>query len=41
MIILIKAMASKLNCIKTALVDNDKTNKWFAKQLGKNPATVS
>ena len=31
----------KLNRIKTALVDNGKTNKWLAGQLGKDPATVS
>ena len=31
----------KLNRIKTALVDNGKTNKWLAEQLGKDPATVS
>ena len=34
-------MDRKLNRIKTALVDNGKTNKWLAKQLGKDPATVS
>ena len=34
-------MASKLNRIKTALVDNGKTNKCLAEQLGKDPATVS
>ena len=34
-------MSSKLNRIKTALVDNGKTNKWLAEQLGKDPATVS
>ncbi len=34
-------MASKLNRIKTVLVDNCKTNKWLAEQLGKDPATVS
>ena len=34
-------MDSKLNLIKTALVDNGKTNKWLAEQLGKDPATVS
>lgn len=34
-------MASKLNCIKTALEDNGKTNKWLAEQLGKDSATVS
>ena len=31
----------KLNRIKTTLVDNGKTNKWLAEQLGKDPATVS
>jgi len=34
-------MDRKLNRIKTALVDNGKTNKWLALQLGKDPATVS
>ena len=34
-------MDRKLNRIKTALVDNGKTNKWLADQLGKDPATVS
>lgn len=34
-------MSSKLNRIKTALVDNGKTNKWLAEQLDKDPATVS
>ena len=34
-------MDSKLNLIKTALVDYGKTNKWLAEQLGKDPATVS
>ena len=34
-------MDSKLNLIKTALVDKGKTNKWLAEQLGKDPATVS
>jgi len=34
-------MDKKLNRIKTALVDNGKTNKWLAEQLGKDPATVS
>ena len=34
-------MDSKLNLIKTALVDNGKTNKWLAEQLGKDPATIS
>ena len=34
-------MDRKLNSINTALVDNGKTNKWLAEQLGKDPATVS
>ena len=34
-------MDRKINRIKTALVDNGKTNKWLAEQLGKDPATVS
>ena len=34
-------MDRKLNRIKTALVDNGKTNKWLAEQVGKYPATVS
>ena len=34
-------MDRKLNRIKTALVDNGKTNKWLAEQLGKDPATIS
>ena len=34
-------MDRKLNLIKTALVDNGKTNKWLAEQLGKDPATIS
>ena len=33
-------MDRKLNRIKAALADKDKTNKWLAEQLG-NPATVS
>ncbi|PJI26378.1 helix-turn-helix transcriptional regulator [Prevotella intermedia] len=31
----------KLNRIKAVLDDKDKTNKWLAEQLGKDPATVS
>jgi transcriptional regulator with XRE-family HTH domain len=27
--------------IKVVLVENKKTNKWLAEQLGKDPATVS
>ena len=34
-------MDRKINRIKTALVDNGRTNKWLAEQLGKDPATVS
>ena len=34
-------MDRKLNRIKTALVDNGKTNKWLAEQLGKDQATIS
>jgi putative transcriptional regulator len=32
---------SNINRIKVVLVENDKTNKWLAEQLGKDPATVS
>ena len=31
----------KINRIKVALVENGKTSKWLAEQLGKNEATVS
>ena len=34
-------MDRKLNRIKAALADKDKTNKWLAEQLDKDPATVS
>ncbi len=34
-------MDRKLNRIKAALADKDKTNKWLADQLDKDPATVS
>ncbi len=35
-------MASqKINRIKVALVENGKTGKWLAEQVGKNEATVS
>lgn len=34
-------MNRKLNRIKAALADKDKTNKWLAEQLDKDPATVS
>ena len=30
-----------LNRIKVVLVEKDKTNKWLAKHLKKNPTTVS
>ena len=32
---------ANINRIKVVLVENDKTNKWLAEQLGKDPATVS
>lgn len=31
----------QLNRIKIVLAEHDKTNKWLAEQLGKDPATVS
>ena len=34
-------MDGKINKIKVMLVDNGKTNRWIATQLGKDPATVS
>lgn len=34
-------MVKNLNRIKAALADRQKTNKWLAEQLGKDPATVS
>jgi transcriptional regulator with XRE-family HTH domain len=30
-----------INRIKVVLVENKRTNKWLAQQLGKDPATVS
>lgn len=30
-----------INRIKVALVENNKTGKWLAEQLGKSPCTVS
>ena len=30
-----------LNRIKVVLAEKDKSNKWLAEQLGKDPATVS
>ena len=32
---------ANINRIKVVLFEKDKTNKWLAKQLGKDPATVS
>ncbi|WP_069108486.1 helix-turn-helix transcriptional regulator [Bacteroides fragilis] len=34
-------MVKNLNRIKVVLADRQKTNKWLAEQLGKDPATVS
>lgn len=34
-------MAKNLNRIKAVLADKQKTNKWLAEQLDKDPATVS
>ena len=31
----------KINRIKVVLVERDKTNKWLAEQVGKDPATIS
>ena len=31
----------QLNRIKVVLAEKNKTNKWLAEQLGKDPATVS
>lgn len=33
--------SQKINRIKIALVENVKTGKWLAEQVGKNEATVS
>ena len=33
--------SQKINRIKIELVENGKTGKWLAKQVGKNEATVS
>ncbi|MDE6392840.1 MAG: helix-turn-helix transcriptional regulator [Muribaculaceae bacterium] len=33
--------SQKINRIKVALVENGKTDKWLAAQVGKNEATVS
>ena len=32
---------AKLNRLKAVLAEQDKTSKWLAEQLGKDPATVS
>lgn len=34
-------MDKDINRIKVVLVENKKTNKWLAEQLGKDPATIS
>lgn len=34
-------MGKDMNRIKVMFVDKKRTNKWFAEQLGKVPATVS
>lgn len=34
-------MKEAINRIKVVLVENNKTNKWLAEQLGKDPATIS
>jgi len=34
-------MDKDFNRIKVVLADKKRTNKWLAKQLGKDPATVS
>lgn len=31
----------KINRIKVILAENEKTNKWLAEQVGKDPATIS
>ena len=36
-----KMESQKINRIKIALVENGKTGKWLAEQVGKNEATVS
>lgn len=32
---------AKINRLKVVLVERDKTSKWLAEKLGKDPATVS
>lgn len=40
--ITLRIMESKrLNRIKVVLVDKQKSNKWLAEQVGKDPATIS
>ena len=34
-------MKEAINRIKVVLADKNKTNKWLAEQLGKDPATIS
>ena len=34
-------MKTAINRIKVVLADKNKTNKWLAEQLGKDPATIS
>ncbi len=34
-------MKEAINRIKVVLADKNRTNKWLAEQLGKDPATVS
>lgn len=34
-------MENKLNRIKVILVEQGRTNKWLAKQIGRDPATIS
>jgi transcriptional regulator with XRE-family HTH domain len=34
-------MTKNLNRIKAVLADKQRTNKWLAEQLGKDPATIS
>lgn len=32
---------AKLNCLKVVLVEQDKTNKWLAEQVGKSACAIS
>jgi transcriptional regulator with XRE-family HTH domain len=34
-------MKKEINRLKVVLVENKRTNKWLAEQLGKDPGTVS